>query len=76
MSGNENPYWNFWRVVFAGWLIQYPGKFLRAIFWFLLAIAVGVMYIVSPEKEESLSPAIDNTEEMRYNDRDRFYRFK
>ena len=82
MSGNENPYWNFWRVVFAGWLIQYPGKFLRAIFWFLLAIAVGVMYIVSPEVdrretfEDDLRSSIDNTEEMRYNDRDRFYRFK
>jgi hypothetical protein len=25
------PYWNFWRVVFAGWLIRYPGKFIRPI---------------------------------------------
>ena len=57
----EEVYWNFWRVVFAGWLIQYPGKFFRAILWFLLAIAVGVMYIVSPEKVDTLSPAIDNT---------------
>ena len=24
-----SPYWNFWRVVFAGWLIRYPGKFMR-----------------------------------------------
>lgn len=72
----EEVYWNFWRVVFAGWLIQYPGKFFRAILWFLLAIAVGVMYIVSPEKEDTLSPTIDNTEDIRYNDRDRMYGYE
>ena len=76
MSGKDSPYWNFWRVVFAGWLIQYPGKFFRAILWFLLAIAVGVMYIVSPEKTDTLSPAIDNTEDIRYNDRDRMYGYE
>ena len=72
----EEVYWNFWRVVFAGWLIQYPGKFFRAILWFLLAIAVGVMYIVSPEKTDTLSPSIDNTEDIRYNDRDRMYGYE
>jgi hypothetical protein len=25
----KTPYWNFWRVVFAGWMIRYPGKFMR-----------------------------------------------
>ena len=74
---SSGPYWNFWRVVFAGWLIQYPGKFFRAILWFLLAIAVGVMYIVSPEKEDDLRPSnIDNTEDIRYNDRDRMYGYE
>lgn len=74
---SSGPYWNFWRVVFAGWLIQYPGKFFRAILWFLLAIAVGVMYIVSPEKTDTLRPSnIDNTEDIRYNDRDRMYGYE
>ena len=27
----REPYWNFWKVVFAGWLIRYPGKTLRII---------------------------------------------
>jgi hypothetical protein len=25
----KTPYWNFWKVVFAGWLIRYPGKVFR-----------------------------------------------
>jgi len=25
----QTPYWNFWKVVFAGWLIRYPGKVFR-----------------------------------------------
>ena len=24
MRRRKNPYWNFWKVVFAGWLIRYP----------------------------------------------------
>jgi hypothetical protein len=25
MRHSETPYWNFWRVIFAGWLIRFPG---------------------------------------------------
>ena len=25
----RRPYWNFWRVVLAGWVIRYPGKFFE-----------------------------------------------
>jgi len=35
------PYWNFWRVVFAGWLIRYPGKFIRP-----LGILVGFFLVL------------------------------
>ena len=31
----KRPYWNFWRVIFAGWLIRYPGKFSRIFFVFI-----------------------------------------
>jgi hypothetical protein len=27
----KTPYWNFWKVVFAGWLIRYPKQTLRVI---------------------------------------------
>jgi len=35
------PYWNFWRVVFAGWIIRYPKFFLR-----LLGIPCGIIIVV------------------------------
>jgi hypothetical protein len=37
------PYWNFWKVVFAGWLIRYPGKMLR-IFGVPLGILIVTIY--------------------------------
>lgn len=49
-----NPYWNFWRVVFAGWLIRYPGKFFSGIFWCLLLLAMGVAYMVSPSDYQNV----------------------
>jgi hypothetical protein len=36
----NRPYWNFWKVVFAGWLIRYPGKFIRP-----LGILVGFFLV-------------------------------
>lgn len=34
------PYWNFWRVVFAGWLIRYPGKVFR-----ILGVPLGILLV-------------------------------
>lgn len=67
---NPEPYWNFWKVVFAGWLIKYPGKFFRAIMWILIALAVGVMYIVDPLLPEA---NVDNTDNREYNEIERLY---
>ena len=36
MHKNSEPYWNFWKVVFAGWLIKYPMAFVKVIFWTLI----------------------------------------
>jgi len=33
----QTPYWNFWKVVLAGWLIRHPKKFFNA---FLLVTAI------------------------------------
>jgi lauroyl/myristoyl acyltransferase len=34
-------YWGFWRVVFAGWLIRYPGKVIRP-----LGILLGILIVI------------------------------
>ena len=53
-QGAQSPYWNFWKVVFAGWLIRYPGKFFKAIMWMILIPLLGVGYILSdPQIKES-----------------------
>jgi hypothetical protein len=39
------PYWNFWKVIFAGWLIRYPGRFFE-VFRFPLYTALGLCIIV------------------------------
>jgi len=35
------PYWNFWKVVFAGWMIRYPGK----MFCFI-GVPLGILIVV------------------------------
>ena len=36
MYKTPEPYWNFWKVVFAGWLIKYPMAFVKVVFWTLI----------------------------------------
>jgi len=36
----RKPYWNFWKVVFAGWLIRYPGKMLR-----IFGVPIGILIV-------------------------------
>ena len=38
------PYWNFWRAVFAGWLIRYPEKFF-GIVKFPLYLLLGIIAV-------------------------------
>ena len=40
---NRGPRWGFWKVVFAGWLIRYPGKMMR-IFGVPLGILIVTIY--------------------------------
>jgi hypothetical protein len=40
---NRGPYWGFWKVIFAGWLIRYPGKMLR-IFGVPLGFLIVLIY--------------------------------
>ena len=40
----NDPYWNIWRVVLSGWLIQYPGKFF-AVVKFPLYLLLGIIAV-------------------------------
>jgi len=35
---SQTPYWNFWRVVFAGWFIRHPEKIFR-----IIGIPIGIL---------------------------------
>ena len=35
------PYWNFWRVILAGWTIRYPGKVFR-----IIGIPLGILIVM------------------------------
>jgi len=37
----KTPYWNFWRVVFAGWFIRHPGKMFR-----IIGIPIGILLVM------------------------------
>ena len=50
-SYEKQPYWNFWKVVFAGWLVRYPRQFFKVIgvsVLFLLFIIVSVTGVEEP----------------------------
>jgi len=36
----RTPYWNFWKVVFAGWLIRYPGTFFK-----IFGVPIGILLV-------------------------------
>ncbi len=36
----REPYWNFWRVVFAGWFIRYPSTVFR-----ITCVSLGIMIV-------------------------------
>ena len=35
------PYWNFWRVIFAGWIIRYPGTFFK-----IIGVPFGIIIVL------------------------------
>lgn len=52
------PYWNFWKVVFAGWLIRYP----RQIFKMIGVSALFVLFMIV-----SVSGGFDEPSSTEYN---------
>jgi hypothetical protein len=41
MRSKNKPYWNFWKVVFAGWLIRYPRQCFT-----ILGVPLGFLIVV------------------------------
>ena len=54
VKSKNQVYWNFWKVVLAGWLIKYPGKIFSGIFWCLLLFGMGVAYIITPSDTQNV----------------------
>ena len=40
-KNRSKPYWNFWKVVFAGWLIRYPKTYLK-----LIGLPIGFLLVM------------------------------
>jgi hypothetical protein len=36
----RRPYWNFWKVIFAGWIIRYPEKIFK-----IIGIPLGILIV-------------------------------
>ena len=45
------PYWNFWKVVFAGWLIRYPKQILKGIGVFVFGLFLFGVLVMNPEPD-------------------------
>jgi len=41
MMKKRRPYWNFYRVVLAGWVIRYPGKFFK-----IIGVPIGILVVM------------------------------
>lgn len=52
MKRREKPYWNFWKVIFAGWLIRYPMIFFKTIFVIVFVSWIGLMCMISETSNE------------------------
>jgi hypothetical protein len=42
-KNSKSPYWNFWRVILAGWIIRYPKQMSR-IALISLGILISLIY--------------------------------
>ena len=50
-SKAPRPYWNFWRAVFAGWLIRYPRQIFKMTGLVLLLLLLPILSMCSSPSE-------------------------
>ena len=48
---SKAPYWNFWRAVFAGWLIRYPRQIFKMTGLVLLLLLLPILSMCSSPSE-------------------------
>ena len=54
----REPYWNFWRAVFAGWLIRYPLQIVKGVGMFVLFVVFLIVFSFS---------SVEDTPSIEYN---------
>lgn len=55
---HKEPYWNFWRAVFAGWLIRYPTQIFKGIATIILGILLLGILVISEVSTDTDSSTI------------------
>ena len=48
---HREPYWNFWRAVFAGWLIRYPKQIFKGIVTLIFGLFLFGVLVMNPEPD-------------------------
>ncbi len=48
---NKEPYWNFWRAVFAGWMIRYPKQIFKVVGIVILIPVLSILTMCSSPSE-------------------------
>ena len=51
VTKKQTPYWNFWKVVFVGWLVRYPGQVLKGIGTVVIGLFLFGVLVFSPSGE-------------------------
>lgn len=64
---HREPYWNFWRAVFAGWLIRYPFQILKGIGTVVIGLFLFGVLVFSPSNVEEPRDIVERSETIGYN---------
>ena len=70
ITSKNPPYWNFWKVVFAGWLIRYPMAFVKVLFWTLIVsvfCGVASFQMLTDSQTDRREGIIDKEPAAEYN---------
>ena len=62
---SKDPYWNFWRAVFAGWLIRYPRQIFKIIGLFIVIPLLLLMSVFSEDSSLNYNRSTDRVNEVR-----------
>ena len=58
----QTPYWNFWRAVFAGWMIRYPKQIFKMVGVIILIPVLSILSMCSTVDEVNAPWYTEDTE--------------